>query len=571
MIPDAHTPCPGCAIQVRALYAAAQIVVAFRDLVGEIPRELVEPIEQLRIAVGHCTPLVEAHLDNQDHAHSLELVDARAGLPGPTTLVLERALPFDPFADDEGSADWRFVASLLESFLGERMKFERAWIMRASKGARTLADVRRTVRELRATAKGLSADMYLQLGEYLDELVPAIASVQWAPRVELAAGVNVMQLAGLPTSMQQLVIRSALEWVQAHEHDVVVVVPEAWQFIPEGRGTPVKLAALTYIRQGAALGNYLWLDSQDLGGVSKEILRSVPVWILGVQREHNEIKRTLANIPASVAKPKPATIATLGLGEFVACWQTHAIRTYVRPTWLTDDAAQAIARGEMSVEAAPRTAPRRPPHGGASSATDPAVVRPRGEFVPTAALVERFVDKGRRAQAAAIAAGAQPTFDRVARTLLAREGMRNGPPPTTAPPPVGAKASAVRSDAGDWMTVDALYAEIKARLIADAREDPRLLEVIASQPAIRVKVERHTIQVDDSTLRGRLALLIADGFFDDAKESGKAFAEVTRRGFKTAHPNVARELQELARMGFLTRSNKWYQAVPGMARHITTD
>lgn len=44
-------------------------------------------------------------------------------------------------------ADWQFVASVLEATMRERLKFERAWIMRASKGARTLADVHNNVRK----------------------------------------------------------------------------------------------------------------------------------------------------------------------------------------------------------------------------------------------------------------------------------------------------------------------------------------------------------------------------------------------------------------------------------------
>jgi hypothetical protein len=157
------------------------------------------------------------------------------------------------------------------------------------------------------TAKGLAGDVYLTLDAYLEAVVPQIARVRWAPRVELAAGVNAMDLTGLSTEMQHLVIKSTIDWVLEREDDTVVVVPEAWKFIPQGRGTPVKLAAEAFIRQGAALKNYLWLDSQDLGGIEKEILRSVPLWILGVQREANEIKRTLDNIPAGIAKPKAPT------------------------------------------------------------------------------------------------------------------------------------------------------------------------------------------------------------------------------------------------------------------------
>jgi hypothetical protein len=50
---------------------------------------------------------------------------------------------------------------VLKATLRERLKFERSWIMRACKGARTLADVRRNVRREMDKAKGLSADVYI--------------------------------------------------------------------------------------------------------------------------------------------------------------------------------------------------------------------------------------------------------------------------------------------------------------------------------------------------------------------------------------------------------------------------
>jgi len=242
--------------------------------------------------------------------------------------------------------DWQFVASILEASRGERLKFERAWIIRASRGARTLADVQRNVRAALEKAKGMSADVYLCLDAYLEVVVPQITSVQWAPTVDLAPGVNVMDLDGLTADMQHLVIRSTINWVLEREQDTVVVVPEAWKFIPQGRGTPVKLAAEAFIRQGAALGNLLWLDSQDLGGIEKGILRSVHVWLLGVQREANELKRTLDNIPAGTHKPKAADLAQLKVGQFFACWGDRTVKVYVQPSWIPEDVARMVATGQ---------------------------------------------------------------------------------------------------------------------------------------------------------------------------------------------------------------------------------
>lgn len=477
----------------------------------------------------------------------------------------------DPYFREQ--ADWRFVSSLLEAFLGERMKFERSWIMRATKGARTLAAVRRQVRQLQEKARGLSADVYMVLGEYLDELVPTIAAVRWAKRVGLGAGVNVMDLAAVPSTMQHLVIKSSIDWLLEHGTETVVVVPEAWKFIPQGRGTPVKLSAMAYIRQGAALGNYLWLDSQDIGGVDKELLRSVPVWILGVQREANEIKRTLANIPDSVAKPKASDIATLEVGQFIACWGKYAIRTYVQPAWLSAHDAVNVARGEIAAVPPP---PRRLPA--------------RSEQSVSVDAMTEFVARGQRAQAAVDAAIAEATegskemnaaqekklddlIGTVARLATALErrpplaasaSVQNGPPPPAMP-----KAREQTTVGG--LDGEQLYQSLKSRLIAEATQDPQILEVLVRRPEIRVRVERAVITVDGDALQGRLARLLLDGFFDDSKTSAHAHAELQRRGFATALPNVSRELAELARLGFLTRDNKWWRVVESMKRDVVEE
>jgi hypothetical protein len=109
---------------------------------------------------------------------------------------------------------------------------------------------------------------------------------------------------------------------------------------------------------------------------------------------------------------------------------------------------------------------------------------------------------------------------------------------------------------------------VKERLLADASVDARVLDILVKQPELRVKIERQVISVDGDDLQGRLARLILEGWFDEAKTSGNVQAELTKRGFNTAAPNISRELANLARMGFLTRDNKWYRVVESMKRNI---
>lgn len=311
----------------------------------------VETGERVNIPLRHLA--VTGQTQESGKTTTLEALIARSGLRA-VTFVTKRgegsftgARRIAPYFRDQG--DWQYVAAILEASRGEKLKFERSWIIRASKGARTLADVHNNVRAaLQKKATGKDADVYTCLDAYLEIVVPEIARVEWAPTLALQPGVNAMDLGALPVEMQHLVIRSALNWVLEHERDTVVVVPEAWKFIPQGRGTPVKLAAEAFVRQGAALGNYLWLDSQDLGGIDKTILRSIVVWLLGVQREANEIKRTLDNVhPGGTARPRPVEIAQLALGRFYACWGREMVKTYVQPAWMDPMVARDVALGRF--------------------------------------------------------------------------------------------------------------------------------------------------------------------------------------------------------------------------------
>jgi hypothetical protein len=105
--------------------------------------------------------------------------------------------------------------------------------------------------------------------------------------------------------------------------------------------------------------------------------------------------------------------------------------------------------------------------------------------------------------------------------------------------------------------------------VKDAAKDPVLLKAIASKPELEVAVKRVTIEADGDSLRGRLAKLIAEGFFDETIGGTSAHTELQRRGVGSAKPNVYKELDRLTSLGFLTKEQGGYCAVPGMKVRIT--
>lgn len=511
---------------------------------------------------------------------TLEALISRSGLRAVAFLTkrgeasFHRARRISPYFRER--TDWRFVQSILEATMRQGMKFQTSWIIklcesRASRNEKwpapkSLADVRRNVTLALETARGLNESVYTELGAYLDIVVPQIDSLPRTPRLELEPGINVMDLTAYSMELQALVMRSVLEFVYEHERDVITIIPEAWEFIPQARGSPVLLAAEQLIRKGGASKNYVWLDSQDIAGVHKSVLRQVGVWILGVQREIHEAKRTIEHIPVGSPKPTVQDIMTLAKGQFYCGHQDRMMKVYVMPYWLPEIEARAIARGESRVEAITQFKPtgRAWQESGARS-QEPA--RPKPELEDDAVWKEKFhEEKHNHEQLQAEMAQLRSDL-RVAEGELKRlRAAKPAPAVRQSPAFVGTPAPS-HSEPGD---INGFYEQFKSRLITDI-DAIKSLAVLQAKPEIEVKIDRPTLRIEGTSLQGRIATLIAEGWMDQPRNTKEVFNEGRRR-FNLANPaapRLAEQLSALHTMGFLARNDDGnYQAVEGMKVRI---
>lgn len=447
--------------------------------------------------------------------------------------------------------DWEYVQDLLEASLQERLKFERSWIIQACKGARSLSEVQANVRAALAKARGISHSVYTNLDAYFDKVLPEIRRIKFAPKLALEAGaVGVMRIESMRTEVQSLVIRSVISEVWAHHRNTIVILPEAWKFLPQARGNPVKRGAERLVREGAVSGNFLWIDSQDITGVDKQILKSMEVWLLGRQREHNEIRRMLAQIP-SAAKPKPEAIARLPLGQFIACFGDRVVQVYVQPDWMPDQQARDIALGKMGVHQAlaywHRHRPERP--------KPKSLEEDMSRIAELEEALESLKKENENLRAQVAAANDAPGKD--VAPIRAHDHERRRPSAGRSE----LDGASVSPLAGD---VDAIVAEVLRRV----RSDPQALSVIVCDPQIRIHHQPVELRIDGDSLRGRLARLIQEGWFDEARNGNAAFNELKRRGARIAKPNVYRELDKLSEWGFVTREPAGYQAVASAKRRV---
>lgn len=471
---------------------------------------------------------------------ALEALIGRSGLQALTFVTkrgegsFKNARRIDPYFQED--TDWRFVRALLEASQQTKMKFESPWIVRATKGTRRLSEVQIQAKHLMATSRGMNADMYMMLDAYLEILVPQIKKVEWAKNVDLRPGINVMDLTDLKPEMQQLVIKSTLDWVMAFAQETVVVIPEAWSFIPQGRGTPVKLSAERFIRQGGGLRNFLWLDSQDIAGVDKIILKSCQVWLLGVQREHNEVKRILANIPADIKQPKTKDITQLGLGEFFVCHGTTTAKTYVQPLWLSSKQAIGVAAGELdSSDVVPNSIEeylQAPPVYQIPEEEDVTIdEKAFREYQDKSLSLLQEIAKGINILVHPDAVLKEWTEEETkAFSMALSDAQEIGK---------GAPLMAFKSN-------DDLYEEFKQRLIKDA---PFIIKLYTLKPEIVVEEKRVVLETTDD-LQGNLLRLVSEGFFDKGNNANQAYEALKRRGKAPATSNpVYKAMDALTELG----------------------
>lgn len=487
------------------------------------------------------------------------------------------ANPIPPYFQER--ADWQFVQSLLEAAMSTKMDFKQPWIMRVSDGARTLDDVRANLRRfidgipapapsstkkrkshaeqkkrwLQKPATGLSLDVYYVLDKYFEQVMPQIKSLPYSTTLQLVKGLNVMDLRDYDFAVQALVVRSVTDRIRQHEEKTVNIIPEAWRFAPKQRGSPVRLAAEEYVRESAAMKNYLWVDSQDLAGVADVIMRQVGVWIFGVQRAIHEIERALDHMPEGLPgrRPQPADIATLGKGQFYACFGREMYKVYVQPAWMSAAHAEAIARGEEEVDSArdiltsfdkARPAPPPPPQMLQKEKPEDPVWEEKYKALKVEfdQLQEAHDAMAARLKKLETAGG---TKEKYTGGIL----RVNNPP--------GAAVNGAPS-------LQDIFIYVREQL----KKDPAILQVLQVLPELRVKVDRPVIETTSKNLKGCVAILITEKFFAQPRERDDVKKEMVRRGWlttKAPFQQVTQALDAVNEMGFLTREETGYQAVAG--------
>lgn len=546
-------------------------------------------------------------------------------------------------------ADWMFVKSLFEQLTNSSQSDKEAEIIRLCDGAKSLEHVWERVKEaMDGKHSKRKDDMYIRINAYFEQVMPKLLRVPRSNKLELKRGINVIDMRDYDHGVQEILIQNAFQWVYEKEENTIFVVPEAWDFLSEEHGSITRTAGREFIRRAAALHNFLWADCQDIRGLDKVILGMMGIWLVGNQREMNEMARTIKSFPSLPAPPSVTEIMTLGIGEFFVLHGTESRKVYVQPVWADAHACALYAKDRLPDGKPRRPLPKMPPppkrprteltmennHADTRSAADPidshresdfesrndlsrggsteqgdggtsresrgdfktqqivAKVTPRlhsqneteqlrAEVKDLSKKTKEIADKIANIYALPEISALRQEYHQLSRGLreyILNRGASN----------LSAKEKAILRDeearssfkggamgketktapgfnAGDEAQYEAIYQWIRDR----ARRDPELLSLLVSKPELRIKIERPVLQLDGSSIPGRIGKLIVSKFFSEPKSTTEVFRELVRVGAIAKNANkvattVSREIGKLAELGFLTLEDGGYQSVPDM-------
>lgn len=128
----------------------------------------------------------------------------------------------------------------------------------------------------------------------------------------------------------------------------------------------------------------------------------------------------------------------------------------------------------------------------------------------------------------------------------------------------GGAAAPAPQPGGAMPDMDAIYAEVKRR----AQADPGVLKLLTTKPEIEVTVKRAVINMDNESYRGRIAKMLAEGFYDGGATNSATRTELKRTGKDMDNRSIGRALDDLVNQGFMVRAGGGYQAMKDMKVRI---
>jgi len=247
------------------------------------------------------------------------------------------------------------LIGLLESMFRRRLTPYYATLTRLTEGAKGFDDIITRAKELEARSKsGWLRDTCRVLYDLLGRLKEETSKVRTIPQLQLESGINRMVINDFSLEGQQLIVKNAFEdALRIYKRNLIVIVDEAFKFLPQGYSSAATRAIMNLMTQGAKTNLFGWISTQFLALTDKDPLKACAVKFLGTQDHVTEVKHTLDLIPEAKGKLTKDNVMKLKLGHWVLVRKRppYVGIVYSLPVGVPEAIGQNVAMGRLSPEA----------------------------------------------------------------------------------------------------------------------------------------------------------------------------------------------------------------------------
>ena len=288
----------------------------------------------------------------------LKAVAKQAVKQGYKVLVLDsktNLADYEGFGEDvpvclKQSTDSLILLGLLESIFERKITRDYSTLTRITEGAKTFEDVITNAKVLKGKSRaGWVRDSCTKLIDLLQRLLEQARKTETSTKLVLPYPINRMAINEFETPAQQLIAKTVFEEALRMEK-VIVILDEAYKFLPQKWRSACARAVQDYVTQGGATECYLWMATQFLAPTNKDTMKAMAVKMLGTQDHDTECEHTMDLIPFAKGTYTTDVIMRLKLGHFVVVTKEWVKTVYVVPEYADEKEVIEVALGKRKPE-----------------------------------------------------------------------------------------------------------------------------------------------------------------------------------------------------------------------------
>lgn len=455
------------------------------------------------------------------------------------------------------------LIGLLESMFKRRLTQYYATLSRLTERVQGFSDIIKRAKELESKTKSSwLRDACRVLYDLLERLQSETSKFETVPQLKLYPGINCMPINDFSLEAQQLIIKNAFEdALRIYKRNLILVIDEAFKFLPQNYSSAATKAVLNVITQGAKTGLFTWIATQFLAVTDKDPLKACAVKFLGTQDHITEVKHTLDLIPEVRGKFSADDIMKLKLGHWILVRKRpmYVGIVYALPVNVPREVGIEVAKGVQTPEFV-RDHFLKPME------VDDLVWKEKYEqlekqFVDIRTkifneLKKEFEDKFEKEIKDRVEEERQNVLREVAQKTEEYQQTITKLKSEKAALEAELKKLEPLKDLGEAL---AKFLRVGSPGFESGTPVPSEVVVQREVPALTVQVLRKQLILSTDNTQGRAALLYAEGFFDEGERTISAVQkEMMRRGWPK-DPRLSGFLDELCSWGYLQkrRTDRW--------------